>query len=235
MKKSILFLVLPVVVLATGCGSNTGTQKSPETKNSYQITEKVFMEKDIKIKYPQIEGLIDSAKEEKINKLIEADVLYGIEEDTGENLNLNLAYKIRLKSADTLSIEYDGEGYNENASYPVNWYFTTNIDVKSGEKIKLTDVVAADDSLVKKFRRSKYIDRGFTDNETSAKELQSAVCEYVTGIGDEDLIGYFKQSGSRNMEENPSCTFFSLSEDSIIISINVPHVLGDHAEFELER
>ena len=52
-------------------------------------------------------------------------------------------------------------------------------------------------------------------------------------ISNEDLIKYFNQAYIRKVEENPSNTYSYLTKDSIVISINVPHAIGEHIEYKI--
>ena len=70
--------------------------------------------------------------------------------------------------------------------------------------------------------------------EPNNNELKAAVGEYIKNISNQDLIKYFKQADSRKIEENPSSTYSYLTNDSIVISINVPHAIGDHVEYKIK-
>ena len=55
-------------------------------------------------------------------------------------------------------------------------------------------------------------------------------------LSNEDLIKKFSEADSLDNigTENQSDTFSYLTNDSLGISVSVPHALGDHAEFEIK-
>jgi len=128
-----------------------------------------------------------------------------------------------------LSIQYYGLSTIKGAAYPTNQFYTTNIDIKNGKKLKLADIIKIDDNFVKSFRNGSYVAL-----EPGNSELKAAVNQYINNISNQDLIKYFKQADSRKIEENPSTTYSYLTNDSIVISINVPHAIGDHVEYKIK-
>lgn len=53
-----------------------------------------------------------------------------------------------------------------------------------------------------------------------------------SGYDAQDLLNYFKQSDEVS-QINESGTFSYITQDSIGVSISVPHALGDHLEMEI--
>lgn len=200
---------------------------------AYELIKKVYTDKNVTVNYPQLTNLGDKDKQNKINELIKAEALADFSDGTDENMDLKLDYAIRLQNEDILSIQYSGVGYYKGAAHPGNWFYTTNIDMNSGKKIKLSDLININEDFVVKFKKEKRIDGELSDDSQSNKELQSVVIEYVDNIDTDKLMTYFKQSDSRGIRENPSNTYSYLTKDSIGISISVPHALGDHAEFQI--
>lgn len=206
------------------------TSDSSQTTINYQLTKNVYKVKSVTVNYPQIINLGDDVKQEAINEIIKNNALEGFTEGIDENLTLEINYNIPLETSNLLSIQYYGLSTIKGAAYPTNEFYTTNIDIENGKKLKLADIIKIDDNFVKSFRNASYIAL-----EPGNTEMEAAVTQYVNNINNEDLIKYFNQADSRKIEENPSNTYSYLTKDSIVISINVPHAIGDHAEYKIPK
>lgn len=201
---------------------------------TYQLIKNVYTNKNVTVNYPQIINLGDDNKQNKINELIKNEALYGFTNGVDDNLSLEINYDIKLESADVVSILYSGVAGFKGAAHPTNLLYTTNINIKNGKKLKLVDLIKIDENLAKNFKKGRYINLESIDNPESSQQLQSAVADYVNNIDINDLIKDFNQSDNRGIKENPSNTFSYLTKDSIVISITVPHPIGDHAEYEIK-
>jgi|GEM_PF-616186 len=208
---------------------------SPQSKNStqttidYKLTKNVYKAKNVTVNYPQITNLGDDNKQKLLNEIIKNDALEGFSKGADDNLTLEINYNIPLEASNFLSIQYYGLSTIKGAAYPTNQFYTTNIDIKNGKKLKLADIIKIDDNFVKSFRNGSYVAL-----EPGNSELKAAVNQYINNISNQDLIKYFKQADSRKIEENPSTTYSYLTNDSIVISINVPHAIGDHVEYKIK-
>lgn len=206
------------------------TKGSTQTTINYQLTKNVYKVKSVTVNYPQIINLGDEDKQKAINEIIKNDALEGFTEGVDDNLTLEINYNIQLETSNLFSIQYYGLSTTKGAAYPTNEFYTTNIDIENGKKLKLADLIKIDDSLVDSFRNGSYVAL-----DPNNSEMEAAVNQYVNNISNEDLIKYFNQADSRKIEENPSNTYSYLTKDSIVISINVPHAIGDHAEYKIAR
>lgn len=209
--------------------SKASNFESTQIISKYQLTKNTYKTENITVNYPQITNLGDENKQKILNEIIKNDALEGFTEGVDDKLTLEINYKIPLETSNFLSIQYYGLSTVKGAAYPTNQFYTTNIDIKNGKKLKLVDIIKIDDNFVKSFKKGSYMAL-----ESGNSELKAAVNDYVSNINNQDLINYFKQADSRKIEENPSATYSYLTNDSIVISINVPHVLGDHAEYKID-
>lgn len=57
--------------------------------------------------------------------------------------------------------------------------------------------------------------------------------EYLSGIGQAELLSVLKKADISVAEENLYGVYSYFQENDLIISIRVPHVLGDHTEFRM--
>ena len=87
------------------------------------------------------------------------------------------------------------------------------------------------EEFIDEFKQSPYIDR---DQPSSPnKELEAAVIEYLNSFNQQELLEAFKQADHPSMEDNPYGIYSYFEKDHLIVSIQVPHALGDHAEFRM--
>lgn len=211
--------------------NKSAAQSSNGSTRIYSITQNVYKNKNITVNYPEITNLGDANKQSTINQLIKNDVLAYINRNIAEDSNLELKFNVKLQTPDLLSIQYLGVASAPNAAHPSNIFYTTNISIRDAKKLRLSDLVNVDVNLANAFKKGQYVDSG--SNYT--KEEQAQIIKYVNdNISTNDLIKYFNGADSPDVENiNPSSTFSYLTKDSIVISTNVPHALGDHAEFSI--
>lgn len=243
LKKNILFIVLILMsVLLVSCTGNQGTSPTPAPTNTpaptpapsatptpspvpaapaYEITEDEYAEGDIVIHYPQITGMSDTARQDQINALIR-DKATAI---AGEGGTIEVDYTVAWTGPRLLSIRYDGYMNVEGAAYPNNLFYTTNVDIADGTKVRLRDVVAIDAGFIETFKAGQFIpwDTGLADAEEPIRE----------NVAGYDLVQALTNADNGYGLQNPDYCFSYFTEDSLGISIGVPHVIGDHAEFEI--
>lgn len=188
---------------------------------AYEITGDTYAEGDITIQYPQITGLGDTAMEEQINVLIQADAI-AIAEEGG---SVDVAYTVTWAGPRLLSIRYSGLRSFEGSAYPNNLFYTTNIDIANGTKVRLADVITIDAAFIETFKAGEFVPQepGFLDAEDMIRET-------VAGY---DLTQTLADADNGYGAENPDYCFSYFTEGAIGISVGVPHAVGDHAEFEI--
>lgn len=100
---------------------------------------------EIDIYYPQLSGFADSAKEERINALIEEDVKKIIRDEKGDEYKVycvSLDYEIKFLNKRIISILYDGmDGYITPGHGLNGKALATTIDMEEERVIALKDVV----------------------------------------------------------------------------------------------
>lgn len=196
------------------------------SKVTYQLTKQIYKKQNVTIAYPQIIKLSDTNKQKKINEIIKKDALELLShyKSPYNEFSVQINYNIKSNTANVLSIQYSGLENFKNTPHPTNLFFTTNININKAKKIKLSDVVTINETLIKKFRNAKYV----SSSEVSS-ELKKAISLELGRLNNAQLIKMFK-----NAETSNSRCFSYLTKDSLGISINVPHPVGDHAEFEIK-
>lgn len=220
-----------VLLVLVGCADQPKEQDASipvAEETSFETIPETLQDGNLTIEYPQLSPVQDGAVEQQINEVIKEDVSLFMNDYKDPDASLNMDYKIMLQNDEILSIVYTGDYSFTGGMYPSHFLFTTNIDMKTGEKIKLTDRFVIDEAFIDSFKQSPYIDR--EENQSNYMEKKAAVTEYVFR---QDLLEAFKNADQPSFVKNLYGVYTYYTEDALIISIQVPHVLGDHAEFKL--
>jgi len=201
--------------------------------DTYQLSKNVYTNKNITVNYPQIINLGDTNKQKSINEIIKSEALkvLNYHNDNTDDLTLNINYEIKWKSGNLLSLQYSGVGYSKGVAHPNNLLYTTNINLDKVAKLKLTDIVKVDQTLVNKFKNGTY-----KSQQTPDQSLKAAAEESVQLLTTDTLIKNFNNADSLDNigTENQSDTFSYFTKDSLGISVGISHAAGDHAEFEIK-
>ncbi|WP_449537628.1 hypothetical protein [Ferdinandcohnia sp. Marseille-Q9671] len=222
-----------VCMLTAGCSSQqTSPSKQSEEEekpDTFQIATAIHEEGTYSISFPQLIQKQNSGLD-MINELIKKEAILFLEQYKDGGSSLSMDYQITFQTDDTVSILYTGD--YSGGMYPTHLLFTTNIDLKNERKIELPDVFVIDEQFIETFREASYLD---PDNPDSPNvEKQAAVIEYLTSMNTQELTNAFSKADRTNPKENLYGIFSYYTEDSLIISFQVPHALGDHAEFKLK-
>ena len=242
MQKILLVVLVAIIFVLVGCESidaaklETHSQYSnaevftdnpllflsfiTETLNgtNYTITSSLFeAEKDMRISFPEV-GNLDGELQEKVNRLIWGEVhqMLSIFPER-EDLTLDITYEIKFSSDRLLSIAYTGMGFVQGSTRPTHLFYTLNINMETGEKIVLNDVVRINEMFVALLLSDSTI------HLNPYPELK----QFVRGIIAEDTFLYRLQSA-----DNP---MFYFTGDSLGISISgLGGAAGDHTELEIQ-
>ncbi len=232
-RKLFVILCLSSTLLLISCSGEELTQHN-QTNNSvqetdnqvYQINSSSYSENATKIFYPQLSDMRDTAKQEKINDLIKKEILKTLDlYDNKNNLSMDIHYNIMLDNSKILSILYSGIVHPNKTAYPLNVLYTTNIDLSTAEKIRLSDFIEINDELSKKLKEAKYV--AWDSELNSAEEL------IRKDISNYKLTEVLKNSDDLS-EKNSGNVFSYFTNNALGISLGVTHAIGDHAEFEID-
>lgn len=216
--------------------NNSQINESAESRNeaNYRLNKSIFNDKNVKIYYPQIIGLGDESKEKAINELIKEGALAYVTNGVDDKLTAEIGCEISLINKDFLSIKYSGVENYAGTVHPNNVFYTTNMDIKNSKILKLDDIALINENLVDAFKKGKYVPYGITDDKKGDKEHEVAIIEYVNNLYDKDLLESLKKADYKGEMGDLPLTSIYLTKDSLGISINVPHVMGDHVEYEIK-
>jgi len=218
-KLIVALLVLIMGLNLTACASK------PDTF-TYELTTKNWNVEGITVKYPLFVNTNNQDKADILNDLIMDDmgaVIEGITTDLpdAKGLTIDALYDYSEVKNALLSICYQGTYFSEGGAYPVNFYHTITLDMDKGERVGLSDLFTIDNNFAEMFKMGSYVAYGEDLNlEESGVNVGDTISEQYT---DEELITLFS---------DPKANYF-LQGESIILSIGVPHAIGDHLEMAI--
>jgi hypothetical protein len=233
-KRNLLICILLFSILVTACDRiDESSEKSQgfdeNTSNNieetYEIIAETYLVEDdensISIQYPVISDLSDKDMQKKINEVIMQETLkiydYYDYEDRG-HLDLEIEFNIALESSSILSIQYYGLGYVENVAHPNKLFYTTNIDMQRGVKLKLVDLISIEDDFVNMFINGDFKHVGPLEEDPILDY------NYPLAIVKENFIN----------ADNMGSEFSYLTNDSLGISIPASHAIGGYALYEIK-
>lgn len=187
--------------------------------DEYEILQDSYSEgEDITVNYPQIKGLGDTDRQTKINTTLKQSALsyFGSTmymEDASDLLTLTISYVISWQGKNLLSVQYYGWDEYSFAPHPNSMYFTVNINMESGEIMSLQDLFYADEIMMGSIiKNSSYVSPLDIDDADLMDEMREYMLDYLSNY---------------DLADNQFC----FTQDSLWISIEVPHAIGGHAEF----
>ena len=197
----------------------------PYVEASYRVTEMLLEEETMRISCPQIKDLGDDEIQGKWNR-----IFLGTEEramdEWGGNGTYEVNYTVKTMNEDMLSILMDGYVHEEGAAHPYTFKYTYNIDLHTGESIRLADHVD-----VKKAAENLFAGIGYYVEESLAPyfaERLQTIYENPDTLA-KSLEGYdYTESGTAPYG------YSYLADGKVWLCMEVPHALGDYIEIELE-
>lgn len=225
--------------------NNSGIQKSENiNKNSedkqekvddikgteYKVMDGTYIEevdnRNINIKFPQITGLVDEDNEKEINSLLKAEALkvlsyYEDDYSKEQHLNLDIKYSISLSNKYILSVQYFGLGELEKAPRPHKLFYTTNIDINLGKKLRLVELLNLDKELANMLFNAEFTPIAAPEETYVLKEDNTY----------EEVKASFISADNVD-KTNSVFTFFT--DESFVISVPALDALGGSAELKIK-
>jgi len=236
MKKSVLILTVLAITL-TACTSKPVMKEETATPGqenevkqedtfTYELTAKNWNTEGITVKYPLFVNTNNQDRADILNELIMDDigaVIDGITTNLSDTkgLTIDAVYDYSEVKNALLSISYQGTSFSEGAAYPLNFYHTITLDMSKGERVSLSDLFTIDNNFAEIFKMGAYVaSNEDLDLEKSGLNVGNTISEQYTN---EQLVALFS---------DPKANYF-LQEDSLILSIEVPHAIGDYLEMAI--
>ena len=240
----VMLLLLGLVACNIGCGKKktikpkttdiakeSSIETEPENINNndtkYTIKTKSIVTNNIHVSYPQIIGLANTDVQNKWNNVIKNKVEAGIN-NIGTKDTYVLSYKVKTQNEKMISLLMLGETATAATEYERYVFkYTVNIDIETGESIRLKDSVDTE----------KIANNLLKGKDYSVKNAEDSVFrEYLTLFYKnkeelcEDLNTY---DFGESMEYVPGYSYFEAGR--IYLCVNVNHSLGDYIEILIDN
>ncbi|MDK2964888.1 MULTISPECIES: DUF4163 domain-containing protein [Lacrimispora] len=205
---------------------------STDTKSGIATAVYIFKNDKVTIEYPVLTQLEDESKLEAVNALLKNNALEIINAYSIDPAKDSLTVSADIISADRnrVSVVYTGMLSVDGAAHPTNLYYTSVVDLKTLQNIRLSDYV--DPKLLAQYVLSDQC----KFYQTSA-ELTSVLMDARTSMDSGTYTSIFQDadfsSGQSQKENSVFPESFSYEDKgTIIVSIPLPHALGDFALIE---
>ena len=197
----------------------------PYTEATYQIREEKLTGDGLEISCPQIDGFRDERIQEKWNQIMLATEQTVMDQWEG-NGTYRVTYTVKTMTPDTLSILMDGTVNTPDTPEEYTFKYTYNIDLNTGESIRLKDHVD-----VEKLAENMFAGTGYYVKEDLAdyfRERLEAIYDSPDALA-QSLAGYdYSEDGTAPYG------YSYLADGKVWICMEVPHALGDYNEIELD-
>lgn len=199
------------------------TSKLSAAAGQYGLELVQFTENGLSIDYYQVSGIEDAAVQEKINNQLKEAALSQITDESGTVIATADSYgtsTVMLSNSELLSVVFTGTADTGGAN-PNEYFITLNLDPTTGEKISpLEDYVSINESFVEKLVMYPV--------NTERLTIGEAV-QYINENQEETLTGLKTSTDDGYSSEN----FSYYTNNSIGVSVFVPHSIGSYVVFEI--
>lgn len=203
-------------------------QTAEKQDREYKLNTETYSKGNVTIEYPQINNLKDEEKQRVVNESIKKaalapflNTMQNLEPD--QKYEAEGKYEIKLMNNQILSIAYKSYNNISPSAHPYNLFFTTNIDLTTGNELFLSDFVSKLDlAFISKLKNAKYVGDLGDEFERQIKELvfgqYNSDAELILALSKEHEMGIYVY----------------VTKNALGISMPVAHAAGDHAEFEID-
>lgn len=195
-----------------------------ENVMTYEIETCTYEEGVVKVEYPQLTGMENQEKQQRINEAIKSAV---IPATSDENLSsCELGFETATKGAGIVSFIFRGTAYYEGAAYPANIVKTLNMDLDAEKNVRLKDFadLSAVVSSLETAEGYTIINEGVELSDFSAFLNNGSVTDYAMTLLDFDL-------DLANPDLIPA-GFSAIRENHLVLFIEAEHAMGDYVELE---
>jgi hypothetical protein len=192
------------------------------------IEDTAYLSGAISIKYPQVINNTDTARKSAMNDLIAGIALRDLQqiENDSELTDYEVTYTVTYNSPEILSVYFNGYSNYRTAAHPNQFFYTVTIDVAKQKAVTLSELVSINPDLLEALIGGKYSAVGYDMTEEYAASIKDYLGDMKTNpdywlekLKNADKVGYSAAS--------------YLTPDALVVSIPVPHVMGDHIEIAL--
>lgn len=193
----------------------------------YNIETAVYEDGGVRVEYPQLTGMADGEKQQRINEDIRRVV---VGDNFVENISSYiLGYETATKGDGIVSFIFRGTETYENSASPNNIIKTLNIDLNTGKNVRLKDFadMAFVVSCLELADGYAIINEGVDMADFSAFLNNGSVTDYAMTLLDYDIdLG--------NQELVPA-GYSAIRNNHLILFIKAEHAMGDYVELEFGK
>lgn len=205
------------------------TEEKSNKHNKYKINKMVYDDNDItknqyvNIEYPKVTNMKDSLVQQQINSDIENAAFEILNDFTSfENMDIEVTYSITKMSSDILSFYFITNSFHHSQAYPLVRISTVNLCIDSSLKMKLNDIINLNNNFINYFTNNLNL-----CNDNLSDEEKIIINNYVTEMLNIEIFS----DSDENLSSPIHCF---ITEDSLFITIAVPHNLSSYALYELK-
>lgn len=199
-------------------------KKGEASSSALSVRSKIATEKTgkVSIEYPILSNLRDSKTTDAVNALIKEKATQLLTDYEIDSAADTVSVKCSIISLDRSKavLTYEGSLMKNGASYPVNVFYTTTVDLNKGELLGLSDYADA-------YTMAGYIlsDDCIITKPSDSKEAM----EYLKSQDIETLWAILRACDftAQNLEGFPQ-SFSYENQGSIYMAVPVTHALGDY-------
>ncbi|MBQ6786737.1 MAG: hypothetical protein IJO85_03340 [Lachnospiraceae bacterium] len=189
---------------------------------AYSIETQIYEDGIVKLTYPQLSGMQNTELQTKLNENIKQTLLQG---SADEGLTaFEYSYEIASMGAGVVSFVFKGYVNYEGSPYPINAIKTLNLNLITGESIRLKDYadVATVVSALETGWGYEVASEGIVKDDFSAFMNNGYVTDYAMTLLDYDV-------DSKNMAFVP-VGFSCIKDNHLVLFIETEHAMGDYVE-----
>lgn len=243
-KYGIWIALVGSAILLTGCTTQPDKDSVPKTSHAFkksehtpavvtaqevQVASHTYKRNDVVIHYPQVTGFKNKPIESKLNKTLKNQVVEYVANVTEPDSTIQLDYTIMLDSPTVLSVVYKGESMIAGGPYVQHLFLTTNLNKETGELQQLSDVVPVDVHFVTALKKATLVEL----EKNSTEDQQRALYDLLHGWNEKELLVGLTHADTLDIHENELGIYTYQTETSVVVSLTLPHAVGDHGEYEV--
>lgn len=193
-----------------------------EQEVSYTVETAVYEEGIVKVTYPQLTGMQNEEIQSKLNEGIKQAVLQG---STQEGLSAyELKYETASMGAGVVSFVLRGYVNYEGSAYPVNEIKTLNLNLLTGENLRLKDYadVATVVSSLETAQGYEMASEEIGKEDFSAFLNNGYVTDYAMTMLDYDV-------DFKNLSLIPT-GYSCIRDNHLVLFVEAEHAMGDYVE-----
>ncbi len=211
-----------------GNGAENGTVGNSSSSSSegaaVAVKSKIETYKDgnISVEYPVLSGLPSGVSEDKVNALIKEKAIQIINayELSGDSSTVSITCNVLALDRSKAVISYSGNIDTEGAAYPLDVFYTTTVDLKTGDLVRLINY--ADPYTLAEYVQS--------DDCVFTKAADKSAAREEIGKYEIDVLAELlaESDFSADDDSNFPESFSYENQGDIYVVIPVTHAAGDY-------